>query len=205
MKLIIKRSEPNSLTQFRNAGGTWDSFSLSNGKEELKEQLLEEQKHLCAYCNGRIKFEDMKVEHWCSRSLCPDNRELDYSNLFGVCKGRFSDGKYTHCDTCKGEQLIDLTPLKKHHIDGIRYTKGTGRMDSTNPVHQNEIDNILKLNIPPLKRARKSIIQNLRIALHKKYRNRRANFQKELNKWQEKDSPYCMVAITYLESKISSS
>lgn len=110
----------------------------------------------------------MKVEHWCSRALCPDNRELDYSNLFGVCKGRFSDGKFTHCDTSKGDTLIDL-------------------------------------NIPPLKKARQSIIHNLRIALHKKYKNKRANYQKLLNKWQEKNEPYCMVAITYLESKISSS
>ena len=147
----------------------------------------------------------MKIEHWCSRALCPDNRELDYSNLFGVCKGRFSDGKFTHCDTSKGDTLIDLTPLNKSHIDGIKYMKGTGEMISSNPVHQNEIDNVLNLNIPPLKKTRQSIIHNLRIALHKKYKNKRANYQKLLNKWQEKNEPYCMVVITYLESKISSS
>ena len=57
------------MTFFRNAGGTWDTFSQHEGKEDVKNQLLTEQYHLCAYCTNRISFEKMKIEHWCARTV----------------------------------------------------------------------------------------------------------------------------------------
>ncbi len=71
MRLIIKQTEPKELTHFRNSKGTWDTFSLSNGKKEVKVQLLKEQRNLCAYCTSAISFGNMKVEHRCSRKRCP--------------------------------------------------------------------------------------------------------------------------------------
>lgn len=153
---IKKQKEPASLTQFRKGGGKWTDFSLERGKKDLKKQLLLEQGNFCAYCMQRINFEKMKVEHWCSLSDCPEDRSLDYSNLLAVCQGKFPGVE--HCDTCKKEQLMDISPLQKIHIDQIYYGKASGEIFSDNQNHQKEINALLNLNIQPLKDNRKKAL-----------------------------------------------
>lgn len=203
MKLIIKKTEPNKLSQHRNSGGTWDDFSLEKGKKETKKQLLQEQNNLCAYCTRSIKFENMKLEHWCARSTCPTDRSLDYSNMLAVCSGIL--GTEQHCDTSKADQLITLNPLNKNHIKQLSYTKGTGKIKSSDTRHQQEIDSILRLNIPSLTKERKTILNALRIGLRNKYKGKTPSYKSELRKWADLDKPHCMVVIQYLEKKIQNS
>lgn len=203
MKLINKLPEPVALNNFRNGGGTWNDFSLNKGKREVKNQLLLEQNNLCAYCTASINFNSMKVEHWCSQENCISNRDLDYSNLLAVCSGCFNHGEYEHCDTSKKAFLIELSPVVKHHIDVISYAKASGKIESVHPDHQIEIDSILNLNIPPLKRIRKNMLNEFKIGLSKKYKGKKANYQKELEKFQNARIPFSMIVIKYLEDKIN--
>lgn len=200
MKQIIKGKETKQLNHHRNSGGTWDDFSLDKGKKETKEQLLKEQNNLCAYCTRSINFKNMKLEHWCARSTCPTDRSLDYSNMLAACKG--ISGKEQHCDTSKADILINLDPRNQNHIQQISYKMSTGKIQSSNSTHQHEIDQVLRLNIDTLKKERKTIITTLKLGLHKKYKGKVANYQKELKKWEDQTKPFCMIAIAYLDKKV---
>ncbi|MEM1322681.1 MAG: retron system putative HNH endonuclease [Bacteroidota bacterium] len=201
MRKITKQTEPRQLTKFRNAGGTWNTFSLDDGKREVKKQLLAEQHSLCAYCTTSISFCTMKIEHWCPRTYCRD-RHLDYANLLAVCKGCYNTGKFLHCDTSKADQLIELSPLNVNHINVLSYSKATGKLLSTNAKHQVEIDRVLNLNIAPLRKIRKQLLATFKLGLRKKYKNRRANFQKELSVWRQKNGPFDSIVIQYLEKRL---
>jgi len=204
MRHIKKQNEPRELKEFRNSGGKWNDFSLDKGKRAVKNQLLTEQNSLCAYCTREIIFDEergknnMKVEHWYPQDA-PEYRDLDYNNLFGVCQGK--TGRYLHCDTHKADTIITLSPTNKLHISTISYEKTSGGIKSSNPIFQKELDEILNLNISPLKKARKTRLYEFRKYLHKKYPNKKANYQKYLNQWRNKNVSHNMIIVRYLENK----
>lgn len=199
MRHIKKQIEPRELTEYRNGGGKFADFSLDKGKRVLKNQLLAEQNGLCAYCTGAIKFETMTVEHWYPQDA-PEDRDLEYANLLGVCQGVF--GKNEHCDTKKANKIIAINPTNELHINTISYEEASGGIKSSNLTFQKELDEILNLNIAPLKKARKTRLFEFKKYLHKKYSNKTANYEKELNKWRNLDISYNMIIVKYLERKI---
>ncbi len=201
MRHIEKQTEPRELTEYRNGGGKWDDFSLDKGKRVLKNQLLAEQNNLCAYCTSAINFDNMKVEHWYPQDA-PEDRDLEYANLLAVCLGCYNQGEYFHCDTSKADTVIQLNPTNALHIDTIDYEKSSGGIKSSNAIFQDELDDVLNLNIKPLKKARKTRLFELRKYLHKKYPNKTANYQKELNKWRNLDVSHNMIIVRYLENKL---
>lgn len=201
MRYIEKQTEPRELKEYRNGGGKWDDFSLDKGKRVLKNQLLTEQNNLCAYCTGAINFDNMKVEHWYPQDA-PEDRDLEYANLLAVCLGCYNQGEYFHCDTSKADTVITLNPTNNLHIDTIDYEKSSGGIKSSNAIFQDELDDVLNLNIKPLKKARKTRLFEFRKYLHKKYPNKTANYQKELNKWRNLDVSHNMIVVKYLEKKI---
>ena len=200
MRLINKNKEPKSLVEYRTKGGTFGDFSLDKGKRDLKNRLLSEQSFLCAYCTQSIKFETMKVEHWYPQSnpkqLSP-NRDLDYSNLFAVCKGCF--GHEEHCDTNKGNKIISILPTDTNHIAQIYYKNGS--INSINTKHNQDLNCILKLNINALVKQRKQVLSTFKLEIHKRYSGRRANFRQLLENWKKKNIPHQMVVVSYLEYK----
>lgn len=189
----------------RNSGQGYGEFSLTKGKREVKEQLLNEQHHSCAYCTAKISFEKMKVEHWYPQEESGKpgntNRDLDYSNLLAVCQGCTVSG-IEHCDTSKKNRLIDISPLRSEHIDAISYASFSGKISSRNEKHQEELDSVLKLNIDLLAAKRKSLLNHFKLGLHRKYKGRRANYPLELRKQKAKNAPFGMIIIRYLEGKI---
>lgn len=200
MRLINKNKEPNKLVEFRTKGGTFGDFSLDKGKRDLKNSLLSEQSFLCAYCTQSIKFETMKVEHWYPQSnpqqLSP-NRDLDYSNLFAVCKGCF--GNEQHCDSKKGNSQITILPIMESHIKQIYYNNG--EIFSKNKIHNTDISDTLNLNIKPLVKQRKTVLNTFRITLNKVYKGEKANYTKLLDNWKNKNNPHNLVVVKYLEKK----
>ena len=54
-------------------------------KEELREAILQEQHHLCAYCMRRIHNDGrrMRIEHWFPLSHSK-YKAIDYSNMLGL-------------------------------------------------------------------------------------------------------------------------
>jgi uncharacterized protein (TIGR02646 family) len=72
-------SAPNQLT--------WNNFKKqTNRREQVKAQLREDQRGLCAYCENTLIPEDESVEHFEPRDA-NHNRELDWSNLLLCCAG----------------------------------------------------------------------------------------------------------------------
>lgn len=120
MIYIQKKPEPNLLLEYRHQiNASFDDMD-ADVKIQLRESLLKEQGHLCAYCMRRITdAKDTKIEHFEART--PEN-ELQYHNLLAVCRG--GDGgpvKAMSCDTKKGNRQIFINPLNKSDMERIYY------------------------------------------------------------------------------------
>ena len=93
MILIRRGKEPDSLLQYRKSAANACYEELpSKPREDIRKQMWEEQKGLCAYCMRQIKYpEDVRIEHYSVRH--PDGGEydaantLDYKRMLGVCYG----------------------------------------------------------------------------------------------------------------------
>lgn len=129
-------------------------------KTDIRMALLQEQRHLCAYCMKRIRNEElhMTIEHWMPLSKNKD-KALDYNNFLGVCKGGSDvlvEGKrILCCDASKGdEDQMVINPLNTLMMEQIAYRKdGTIYfMDSlaydveTTKQIEKDINVILRLN-----------------------------------------------------------
>jgi len=204
VRLIIKGEEPNDLTNYRAAGGTYEELSSANGKDDIKGQLLAEQSNCCAYCTSRIRLKKMKLEHWWPQSVRPPDRRLDYSNMLGVCTGMlYLDGQtFFHCDTSKVDTVISIDPQRPEHINQITYGFGTGIISSTNANHQNDLDapDRLNLNHKEHKRRRKIALDTFKLQYLGKDRN--PNFPKLLRDFNDVLRPYEDIIIAYLKKKI---
>ena len=102
MKRVYKSpATPERLRSYVKAfpDETWEHFRRRNrrGYREVKQQLLQDQHGLCAYCEISIKLaefednvDDFRVEHFFPKvatQLEKHNYHLDWHNLLGVCHG----------------------------------------------------------------------------------------------------------------------
>ncbi len=159
MRAINKGREPSSLTVHRKTlHCDYDNYK---DKNTLRHSLATEQRGLCCYCMGRIRpnRDEMKVEHWQSQA-CYSTEQLSYHNLLAACIG--GQGKPTHlqhCDTKKGDRLLEWNPADPtHHIETrIRYeTDGTIRSNEAD--YDSQLNKVLNLNLPLLKNNRKQLL-----------------------------------------------
>lgn len=160
MRAITKGPEPGLLKAYRAVpGATYDGKDFTPVKEAIRSALIRDQYALCCYCMRRISSEEkphptkpaaplvvqMKVEHWRSQDSYPA-LQLIWSNMLGACLGNMgSSPKDQTCDTRKGEDAIAFNPLDLTHISTLHCTSA-GRLCSTNPQFQNDIDERLGLN-----------------------------------------------------------
>lgn len=159
MKRVYKSpATPERLRNYVKAfpQETWEHFRRRNrkGYREVKQQLLQDQHGLCAYCEIRIKLaeyeenvDDFRVEHFFPKAETKfekHNYHLDWHNLLGVCHGgsqpyvmdpdwRYSSKKNDRsCDVPKGGKPIAeriLNPLKiPASVRIFRYQGHTGKM-----------------------------------------------------------------------------
>lgn len=159
MKRVYKRQqEPELLKSYRlrHPDATWDKFRrrFTRGYRQVKQNIIEDQRGLCAYCEISIKMaedytevDDFRVEHFFPKGATKNgghNYHLDWRNLLGVCHGgsqrdvpdadwRFSEKKRDRsCDVPKGgKEITDriLNPLKlPGDIRLFRYTEHNGKM-----------------------------------------------------------------------------
>jgi uncharacterized protein (TIGR02646 family) len=71
--------------------------SLGRLRPVLLECLIKEQFGICAYCNQEITTRPATVEHLICQSH-NHNLDLNYYNLFAVCKGNEGIKDKSHCD-----------------------------------------------------------------------------------------------------------
>ena len=150
MIYIEKNAEPYSLkANSRTPGADFDSLD----KTELRDFLLAEQGHLCAYCMKRVNdAKDTKIEHYEARN---DENQLMYTNLLAVCTGNEKlqlqsgkvDPKKFTCDTMKKSQSLHINPQNWADMKTIYYD-AQGKIYSTNSDYQIDLDIVLNLNDP---------------------------------------------------------
>lgn len=209
MREIQKKQEPRLLTEYRSNGGEYDGPNFTPVKEAIKQSLLQEQGHLCAYCMARITSDNMKVEHWACQSLYP-SLQLDYSNLLGCCMGA-EGSKYVDqtCDSRKGNQLIKFNPSKpQDRINSLIKYDGQGTIISIDDEFSIAINKVLNLNKARLIENRLSILNSIRKVLSNRPGKRRKTEIKQLLKeymtanTQNKLKEYCGLVYYYLSSKL---
>ncbi len=219
MKYIVKRAENQPLSFIRHKKKSSHSYKNYAEKDDLREALLKEQEFLCCYCMRRIQTateDKMKIEHFKPFSVYngkngnPD-LTLEYSNLFASCKGDEKRAKHLqHCDKTKENKEIKLNPTDKSLMDLIKFTP-SGIILTDNEELDNEIDNILKLNIQPLKNGRKEIWESLEQVLKKEFGNKTVTkgfLNNKIRVWKTKSSQgmskeYCQVAIYFLTKRLA--
>jgi uncharacterized protein (TIGR02646 family) len=211
MRAIEKKPEPRELRDYRRQPDADYEGLDKDTKDKIKAQLLEEQGYLCAYCMKRIAIghDQMKVEHWHSRSRYPAE-QLDYSNLLGVCMG--IEGNDRTCDTCKGDKDLKYNPAdSRHRIEQqVRYL-GNGKIESDEEEFDHELNEVLNLNADRLKKNRAAVIDVVNEVLGKKSGPRSAAFVKQKrDEWLTPDKEgkfrwYCGVAVYFLNKRLKRS
>ena len=229
MILIQKGEAPNSVIQYRKATNAY--FDGCN-KDDIRDRLLEEQGHLCAYCMRRIYKDTMKIEHWYPENRLTDRECLDYSNMLGCCSGHKEGdtGRNDTCDTHKGNSIIAIDPRNPDHIARIKYSSKNGRISSdSDPIvvkHygekgilyedettlQKDIDKTLNLNEEShyLMQNRKEVLDEVKRFLSKKKREGNwtaKDIKRMIQEYETPDAngrkkPYAGIVIWYLKKHL---
>lgn len=185
MRLIHKGREPATLRAYRGLpGATYDGADRAV-RDDLRAALLRDQAWLCCYCMRRISSDElanpanpdaplmpqMKVEHWRSQTRFPE-LALAWSNLLGGCLGGVGVAPPEQtCDTRKGDSEITLNPCDPAHVATLRCTV-KGRLESSDPTLQADIDERLGLNHRVLVAERRAVLQRAFARLNASYGGR---------------------------------
>ncbi len=198
-----------------DGGATPDGLTFTQVKDEIRQHLVREQGHLCAYCMSRIRptEAEMKVEHWASQEA-HRQLQLDYSNMLGCCCGRsFKDGKpEEHCDTFRSKRNRSLTfnPSESSHHARLRIRyKPDGEICSDDPTFDGELRSVLNLNASRLVANRKKTWEAITGVLSKSRGTAsRAEIEGLKTRWVTRNDvgqlhEYCGVAIQYIEKRLA--
>lgn len=209
MRTIVKRPEPNSLTEHRLTPGA--DYENYHDKDTLRTCLVEEQRGLRCYCLSPIRAnrDVMKIEHWHSRANHQDE-QLDYSNLLGACRGNEgSSDRDQHCDTRKGERDLSRNPANpNHHVEDLIRFQGNGRIASSTPAFEVELNDVLNLNAPFLMSNRRAVLDAFQKGLSRRGQLSRALLEKWLRDWNGDSHPgqlrpFCQVVVYWLRKRLA--
>ena len=125
------------------------------------------------------------------------DKKLEYQNMVICCPGAISDS--FHCDKLKGEQDISFSLFDDLFISTLKYQTKTGKIESSNPVWDKEIDSILNLNNEILKANRLATLNGVIEALSSRHWTS-GEIRKKLVEWDNKNKegkfkPYCGIII----------
>lgn len=172
MRRIQKESEPPSLAAHRERKHladippedlssddepNWDNYTQ---KDDARVSARREQRQICAFCQANIAQKDkgMKLAHVVPQADPTDGKrlELTWTNIVGSCRGGDNIGrpKLLHCDSKQGQSRL------RPQLDPVQFDNGSlsyeddGRICSSNPEVDKELNSLLGLNIAPLKDRR---------------------------------------------------
>ena len=104
MKFIVKQDEPQALTDWKLLANedwqpTYDNLS-GDTKKAVKYALMDEQGHICCYCERRLTNEDSHIEHFRPQGD-PTTDPLDFKNMLCSCQNQLKKGEPRHCGNLK--------------------------------------------------------------------------------------------------------
>jgi len=213
----------NELLKIHKSKGSYEDIKDDKSKNftlrtDILRDLLSEQNGICAYCMRSIRVENATIEHIIGQSYI-DNRgnkigrkeDTNYDNMLAVCQGDFCFNS-THCDKSRSEYqdknpLLSFTPLNKQEMRKIKFTQsGTiyyNNLDENSKMND-DLTKVLNLNCEEIKESRAKILKAIKKSLVKHKFNKKFA-QKELEYWENRDTPYrayCQVAIFELRKYI---
>ena len=131
--IVVKRGkEPNSLLEFRKKNPDADYEDMpSSVRADVREQMWNEQKHLCAYCMRRIdspsvvRIEHCRPRHPKDEVVHDKKATLDFRWMLGVCYGNslvkgVKDEDMT-CDAHRKNKELTINPFDEVSVRKIKY------------------------------------------------------------------------------------
>jgi uncharacterized protein (TIGR02646 family) len=198
-------------------------------KGQVREALMAEQGHLCAYCMRRIPddrilaedvdLSDVYIEHWQARSSDQnglDNKGLDYNNMLAVCSGNEKapgatgrrKKKHFTCDKKRENRPLTVNPLDQRTLDSIYYSDN-GTMKSYDAGINDDINVKLNLNCKEdavsLPQSRKAVLDAVQADIYSQDGDMLQNCIDQLQLWENETdpkTPYIGIAISWLKGMI---
>lgn len=220
--IVVRRGkEPNSLLQFRKQYPYAEyEDTPSYVLKDIREQMWEEQKHLCAYCMRKIDSPGVeRIEH-CRPRHPHDEVEhdkkatLDYKWMLGVCYGnsltKGVNQEDTTCDAHRGNTELTINPFDELSVRKIKY-KADGSIYSEDAEINKDVTDTLNLNCQALSlpQTRKKVLLEAQKRIMQKCEGKSQDaYVHELERTytslvQERNlTPYCGIVISWLEGKL---
>ena len=210
MIFINKKQEPKSLLEYRAnksnlADITYDNF---RDKDDVRDALLVEQGHICAYCMQRITKDKMKIEHFSCQSI-NETLQLEYKNMLGCCMGgEGQDEDFQHCDTKKKSKKIKFNPSNPNDKNSLKISYDhNGLISSKDDEFNKDLNEVLSLNLELFKNNRKAVLLQLYESFSKVKRNAtKKDCEERLLKFSKPKNgmlpEYCGIAIYYINKKM---
>lgn len=199
---------------------------IEGKKSEIRQNLVQDQGHLCCYCMMRIQGtpDDTNVEHNKPASKYPD-LIFEYSNLLAACKrtagkepekkrsfdpvDQKKKEKHQTCDTAKKDIEISKNPAI-HNVEALIQYDIHGRISSSDPVFHRDLVDVLNLNKVELVNARKAVVIALGKSIDSRFPGKSANENQLKNMLKPYTEPnsngqlpaFSGVAVYYLVKKI---
>ncbi len=177
MKHIVKNREPQRFSNWKRQGGIanrrcWSQV-MGPIKQVIHDALMNEQGHICCYCESPVARDDSHVEHFRPRSQFP-SRELDYQNLHCSCLRQLSKGEPRHCGHGKADWFdaaLLISPLQQNCGRRFKFN-GNGEIRPRNPTDSAAEETIkrLGLDLPKLNSLRKAVLSTWSILSQTKIR-----------------------------------
>jgi uncharacterized protein (TIGR02646 family) len=227
MRFIQKRQEPSEFATWKQTGKAdwqpnWDDFQQPE-KIIVHDALLEEQGHICCYCEQFIKrvYEEYElpashIEHFQPRTHYPE-LSLSYGNFLASCQGYLTlvkDEKTSlrlpqeFCGSKKGAKTDVISPLDRDCASYFRYT-AMGEIRSTKELQKSERAEAtikrLDLNNVALRKAREGVIDGVLKDIESETTER---IQRLIDGFDRPDSsgkftPFCTAIIYRLQDELN--
>jgi uncharacterized protein (TIGR02646 family) len=163
MRYIVKRDSPSELETFKRKNPSKVYKDLKGNeavKISIQASLLNEQDHLCCYCEKKIdtekSHEKSHIEHIKPQSKFP-TESLDYDNLLASCNG---NNKSESCGHKKADWYCENTfihPLKPKCLENFQFLPN-GEMIGKTETGVKTVE-ILGLNCSNLIDRRKRVLK----------------------------------------------
>ena len=221
--IVIRRGkEPNSLLKFRkvNPDADYETDMPTDVLKDIREQMWEEQRCLCAYCMKKIEAPSVvRIEH--CRPRHPKGEQeydkkatLDFKWMLGVCYGnslvRGVKPEDKTCDAHRGNTELTVNPFDELSVKKIKY-KADGSIYSEDTEINKDVTETLNLNCQALSlpQTRKNVLMAEKSRIMRKCKGKSQDtFMHELERTyaslvQEGNlTPYCGIIISWLKSKL---
>lgn len=222
MIVVTRGKEPNSLLQFRKQypNADYETDMPTNVLKDIREQMWEEQKHLCAYCMRKIdnpsvvRIEHGRPRHPHDEAEHDKKSTLDFKWMLGVCYGnslvRGVKPEDKTCDAHRGNDELTVNVFDELSVRKIKY-KADGSVYSDDADVNKDVTETLNLNCEAvsLPETRKRVLMEEKSRIMRKCRGKsQYAFIRELERTyeslvQERNlTPYCGIIISWLESKL---